>query len=177
MRRGNFDTSTWFVPTKMSFPFSTSTVFGWYMALLMLVLLIFAYTLTITSMFTYMTSCWLYIEALCDCFKSMFNKMDAKITLDQIISVEKMNETNQDFKRIISFQLKVAEWVLFWNIYCSWNTLPSVSVQCVQIGCRHKQWSNILATLNQCPCYSFGDLLFRSGENQTPTFFTKTKKQ
>lgn len=107
MWRGNFDTATWFVAVKMSFPFDTTSVHAWYMQLILVMFLSIQYIVTVTSIFTYLTCCCLYIDAIRNCFKSMFNGMDAKITFYQ--TIEKTKKTDEDFREMIIFTLKVTE--------------------------------------------------------------------
>lgn len=121
MQSGNFDTSTWSLPIKIAFPFSTETVFSWYMGLLMILLFAETFIVVIMAILTYLTSCCLYIKALRDHFESIFRKIDLKIELDRTVSIKRTNtKTQSGFKELIIFHVKVAEWVLNSDIYKSY---------------------------------------------------------
>lgn len=105
---GNFDTSTWFIPMKFAVPFNTATIGGWYVALLVKVVIIWVFIVVITALLTYLLSvCW-YVKALRDHFESFFQKIDSKITFDQMHS-ERNTEEKFFFKELILFHMKMTE--------------------------------------------------------------------
>lgn len=89
---GNFDTSTWFIPVNLACPFDTSTIFGWYMMLLLFQIPCgFAFLLSITAIVTHFVSCCLYIIACCDHFKLKIQNLD-----QMIAKISDEHETNQE---------------------------------------------------------------------------------
>lgn len=110
MRCGNFDTSTWFIAMKFVVPFDTTTVPGWYMALLVEIYFCCVYTIVITALITYLTvSSRLYIDALCEHFKLIFRKVDSKMKSSQKRSINRKHEMRSCFKEVISFHMKIVE--------------------------------------------------------------------
>lgn len=110
MSHGNFDTSTWFIAVNFAFPFDTTSVLGWYIALLLITQFACVLTVLVTALFTYMFSDYLYIEALRDHFESIFKRVDSKITFNQCKSFGKMNKDMQlSLNELIIFHLKMTE--------------------------------------------------------------------
>lgn len=76
MCKGNFDTSTWFFYPKMVVPFSTETVFGWYVRLIFDNYGGWSYALTIVTIIAYLVGCCTYIGALCEHFRTIIRECD-----------------------------------------------------------------------------------------------------
>lgn len=65
---GNTDTSTWFLPYHFVVPFSTETLWGWYILMFIQINLSVAYALCTVSVTSYfMCSCF-YLHTICDHF-------------------------------------------------------------------------------------------------------------
>lgn len=128
MVSGNFDTSTWFFVLKIAVPFNTSTIFGWYMKLLLELLFAIVAISIITPIVTYLANCCLYVflvsnyqfravncitfryvRALCDHFKVSFQKIDNRIIFDFFGLI--MSKTENEFKELISFHMQITKWV------------------------------------------------------------------
>lgn len=60
----NYDTSTWILPYKISVPFSTQTIHGWYMSCFIQWNIGVTYSLTMTTVSGYFVCCCLYISAI-----------------------------------------------------------------------------------------------------------------
>lgn len=109
MSRGNYDTSTWFYALKITVPFDTSTVFGWYILLALEALFGVVLVSTITPVVTYFVNCCLYIRALCQHFEAAFHKLDAKILLSRTHRMSDANEIENELKELVLFHVKITE--------------------------------------------------------------------
>lgn len=109
MWHGNYNTDTWVLSVKFFVPFDTSTVFGWYMELLLEASFGCACVVTLSVVLTWLVSCCIYVNALCDHSAAIFKKIDAKITVQQTDSVEAMKSTREDLKDLILFHVKLME--------------------------------------------------------------------
>lgn len=69
MSNGNYDTSTWFSPMKISVPFDTSTVFGWYMRFLISMWISICQNMYVSSSIPFFANCCSYIHACYEQFK------------------------------------------------------------------------------------------------------------
>lgn len=69
MWNGNYVTSTWFSPMKISVPFDTSSVFGWYMKFLIQIWFAMCYNMYISTLIPYFANCCSYIHACYEQFK------------------------------------------------------------------------------------------------------------
>lgn len=113
MLDGNLDTNTWFFATKLSVPFSTSSVFGWYMLVTWQTFSATTFLFVLTAIITYLLSCCFYVQALRDHFKSTFDKIDTKIVADATASTDEVNtETLVALEKVVSFHVKSMEWAI-----------------------------------------------------------------
>lgn len=142
MWHGNFDTSSWFFATKMSLPFDTSTVYGWYISLIFETLFPFAAIAIAMPPVSLLVGCCLYVVAHRDHFKAIVNKMDAKISLNtKTCWILKMGEIDSDFEDMISFHVKITEWVLLLFIYDPEYSLSSFFLLLIE----YSRWSQTSA--------------------------------
>lgn len=104
---GNFDTSTWFLALKMSTPFDTSNISGWYLSYILGSALFVPYITALECVLTSLVSSCFYLGAIREHCESMFQTLDSKI--DQISSTEDTWRTKTVFDNVISFHVKITE--------------------------------------------------------------------
>lgn len=64
----NYDTSTWILPYRLSVPFDTKEIWGWYLLWFMQANIGFTYSTTQIAISSHFMSCCFYIGAICDHF-------------------------------------------------------------------------------------------------------------
>lgn len=113
MWRGNYQTSTWFLPYKMSVPFDTSTVFGWYIFWLVQIYAGYTYLFTISAVITYFVSCCFHIVACCEQFLYMFNALDSQFVEDVEMNYQNVLKVKKQLNDAIVFHIKIMEYDSF----------------------------------------------------------------
>lgn len=76
---GNTDASTWPVVFKMSFPFDTKTIIGWYLLLIYTTCRDLAYIICLSLGTTQFIGLCIYIVAICDHFDSVMQMVQTNI--------------------------------------------------------------------------------------------------
>lgn len=104
---GNTDTSTWGLPMKMAFPFSSKTILGWYLAWFIEMNIIFAYDLVFVLLPSFFCCCCLYIVAICDHFNLLIQSCHEDNEL--ILTEKRPGETVKIQQRFIAKFIKSIE--------------------------------------------------------------------
>ncbi|XP_055304972.1 putative odorant receptor 85d [Sitodiplosis mosellana] len=73
--KGQHDTSKWFLPFSLWVPFSTESIFGWYLMWFIQFNMSIVYITVILSATAYFVSCAVYIIAICDHFELQFKSL------------------------------------------------------------------------------------------------------
>lgn len=81
---GNFDTSTWILPYKMSFPFTSESILVWYFVLFVQSQCGVAYALPNISVISYFIGCCYYIIGICDHNKSAISSIEENVKRNEI---------------------------------------------------------------------------------------------
>lgn len=76
---GNFDTSTWILPLHMVVPFSTDSLFGWYLLWWIQWSMGIFYGLCTVVITAFFVCCCFYIEAICEHFDFIIQSMNADV--------------------------------------------------------------------------------------------------
>lgn len=103
---GNLDTTTWILPYRMSVPFNTKPIHGWYLFWFLQANTGMSYSLVMVTISSYFVCCCFYIEAVCKHFDyliyslkkggsddindSKFNCRNVKETLSEAVRVHNM---------------------------------------------------------------------------------------
>lgn len=80
---GNYDTSAWILPFRISVPFNTDCIWGWYLLFFITINLAFAYALAMSSLTSYFISCCFYISAVCQHFDLIIASVEEDVALNQ----------------------------------------------------------------------------------------------
>lgn len=70
---GNVNTSNWDTPFNVVVPFSTNSIWGWFLRWFFELSASFAYVITAASITSYFVSFCLYIDAICNHFNLLIN--------------------------------------------------------------------------------------------------------
>lgn len=97
MLRGNFDTTTWFIPFKIYILLDISTFFGWYMYNIVVTVTAAAYVFILAVILFYLVGCCMYIQTCCQHFQIIFDDADGTI------------KAKDKIKTAHSFHIKIME--------------------------------------------------------------------
>lgn len=79
----NYDTSAWNLPMRVSVPFNTDSVLGWFLLLFIQLNISAAYSLTVIAVTSYFICCCLYLEAMCDHFDELINLVKGDVEINR----------------------------------------------------------------------------------------------
>lgn len=80
---GNFDTTTWPPLTDVAVPYDETTIYGWFLTLLVIYGNELSYLLCFISASTYFVSCCNYIGAICDHFNKLMHSIEIDVQQNQ----------------------------------------------------------------------------------------------
>lgn len=80
---GNLDVSTWALPMDLSVPFDTSTLWGWYLMWFFQFNISICYVSCTITITTYFVCCCIYIGAICEHFRFVFDGAIEKVKLNR----------------------------------------------------------------------------------------------
>lgn len=119
MITGNRDTTTWILPYKMSVPFNTRTIHGWYILWFVQSNTGLSYSLVMVTISSYFVCCCFYIEALCDHFDYLIHSLKDVTEENEAIKnfQEKMQTIKNTISQAVCIHIKVFEYVEFPSKY------------------------------------------------------------
>lgn len=94
MHVGNYDTSTWLLPYRLSVPFDTKQIWGWYLLWFFQTNIGFTYSTTQIGISSHFMSCCFYISAICDNFDYLINSMEIEIQDNVKKSISNIHHEN-----------------------------------------------------------------------------------
>lgn len=81
---GNYDTSAWDLPFRMSLPFNIDSVLGWFLSLFIQLNTSITYVLIMIPVTTYFMSCCLYLQTICDHFDMLIDTVKNNVEINQM---------------------------------------------------------------------------------------------
>lgn len=107
---GNFDTSTWFFFLQVKVPLvDSSNIFVWYSMVILEILLVCTSSFLYGTIITYYMSCCYYIEACCEHFRLICQKIDEKIDEDPDKMIENIKNIEEKLGDAVSFHVSINE--------------------------------------------------------------------
>lgn len=95
---GNYDTSTWSLSSKITVPFNTETIWGWYLLWFVHFNMGFSYVLSMVSITSYFVCCCFYISTICDHFDLHIKSADKYS--DQLLKKKKQKKRKGIYRSI-----------------------------------------------------------------------------
>lgn len=107
---GNLDTTTWILPYKLSVPFETRTIHGWYCLWFIETQIGISYSMVMVNISTYFVCCCFYIVGICEHFDYLIH------SINQIVESKdgKENASSAE-KRVLNMKTTLSKAIIIHN--------------------------------------------------------------
>lgn len=115
---GNYDTSAWILPVELIVPFSTQSIWGWYLLWFINFNIMFFYSADMSSITAYFLSCCVYIGAISDHFDLLYNSIVDDVERNQneknpIKYGRRYQKIKEQMSKLVEVHVHLFEYVLF----------------------------------------------------------------
>lgn len=107
---GNLDTTTWILPYKLSVPFDTRTIHGWYCLWFIQTNVGISYSVVMVTISTYFACCCFYIDGICEHFDYLIHSINQHME-----SNGEMENASLIRKMILNMKITLSEAVIVHN--------------------------------------------------------------